>query len=243
MPEVFTQQRPNFYLGLCLSALFVFFLTFHLVGTCCYYDGPPGNWIYLLLSGVLLYSAMLAVSVWLLLAYFRESICLEGDQVRFAHVVRRWTVTLSEVTRVRWRRNPLSLKLSWQGGSDVVRFGEFRPAQRQRLLRYFREHLRPEVQEGWGESLEGYDALAQARQTAEETDRVFRRWWRWVLVGGVTGLGCGLALLLYAGRMGVGAPTWTGSVLLDWAGGGVLVIAGGLAGLRVLVWMGLSELD
>ena len=74
MKEVFTLRRFYLYTGLLCSLFFLAMLVFNIV-TMFYMDDdcPPRGRLFMALS-VLVFSSFLAMSVWLILAYYRESI-------------------------------------------------------------------------------------------------------------------------------------------------------------------------
>jgi hypothetical protein len=126
-----------------------------------------------------------------------------------------------------------------------VSFTDFSAGNRVRLIRYFRERVRQEAQEGWSDDLERYAAeVAQKASLAEydkEVQGLFRTL-RWtVLAGPVFGLACWACLRLYAAHLGLNAPPgllrWPGWSLLDWILAGALIGAGILASLRTLAWV------
>lgn len=236
MKEVFTLPRSHLRLGLLSLAFYLAMLILSLLGMDD--DTPPDRRAFLMLGGGLVWSGMAVLAVSLVLAYFRESIRLQGDGVLCTHILGKRFLPLHEVLRARWRHHPPSVKLFLATGKEVIWFSQFPPEDRGPLMRYFRERVRPEVQEGWNDDLERYAATVAEKESAAETARFFHTL-RWtVVVGPVAGAACWLTLRLYAAHLGVEVvPTWTGLPLLDWAATGTLVSMGLLAALRVPAWV------
>jgi hypothetical protein len=244
MPEVFKPRRSCYReCLLCLSFFSAMLVGFVLI-PCFAADFPSESRASLALVFGTVWAAFDVWAAVYLLVLSRESVSLQDGEVRFTHLLGERVLAVATVTRARWSRRPLRLRLTWPGGRETVALEWFRPEQRQWLIRYFRERLPTNVQEGWVVAMEGYDAVAVARKVADEYRQFFRSWWRWGLAGPLTGLGCGLALLAYAARKGVDdPPSITGYVLLDWSVCGVLVSAGLLAAFALIWWMEAPELD
>lgn len=217
MKEVFTLRRFYLRAGLLSLAFYLMMLVAALLDM--FFEAAVDWFIDLMFVG--LPSFMAAQSMLLVFAYFRESVTLDDGEVHITHVLGGRTITPPEVLRARWRLERPSLNLYLRDGREVLRFNNFRPDHRRRLINYFREHLSPQVQEGWSEALEHYAANVEMKESAGEYDKVyralFRGLWKAVFVGPVVGVACGLVLHFYAAHLGLtDLPTWTGSLLLDW---------------------------
>lgn len=236
MKEVFTPPRSHLRLGMLWLAFCLTMLILGVPGM--FHDVPPTRRAFGMLCWRLVWSGMAVLAVVLVLAYFRESVRLLDGGVLFTHILGKRLLSPREVLRARWRYHPPSLKLFLEAGKEVVRFSHFPLQDRGPLMRYFRERVPSEVQEGWNDDLEQYATTVAEMASAAETAKLFRSLWWIVWIGPVAGAAGWLALRLYATHLGVEiVPTWTGSSLLDWTIVGTLVSVGLLASLRVSAWV------
>jgi hypothetical protein len=179
------------------------------------------------------------LSAWLVLRYLREDVALDDSRVVITRVVGRRGFKLAEVDRARWRDSPPTLTLGLPGGTVVVRFEDFWPGYRRRLIHYFRDGLGPGVQEGWSDALERYAVEVAEKDTPAAYDRSFRPTWRVLLAGAAAGLMCGAANLVYQWLLGWELlPGWAASMLLDGLVTGTLLGVLLFAGLAVAWWVG-----
>jgi hypothetical protein len=230
--EVYTPQRSSLWLGLlglvCSSLLMAI-----LGGSASL---PDDFWVPSFVAVWAVLGLGFGISAWFVLSYLREAVALGDGSVEFTHVVGRRQFALAEVVRALWRDSPPTLTMSLPGGAEVVRFEEFRPGHRRRLVHFFRDGLDPGVQEGWSDALERYADEVAEKETRAAYDRGFRPTWR-VLVGGSTaGLLYGAANYAYRRLIGGEGPPVL--MILDGLVSGTLL--GGLffAGLAVAWWVG-----
>jgi hypothetical protein len=174
MPEVLKSSRSCFRGGLFYLVFFSAMLVGSVAGTCLAHDYPPERRAFDVVLFGLVWSFAVAGSGAYLLALSRESVSLRDGEVRFTHLLGERVLSIAAVTRARWSRRPPRLCLTWPGGRETVPLEWFRPEYRQRLIRYFREQLPAGVQEGWGDPMEGYDPLTEAKKSAEMVEGLFR---------------------------------------------------------------------
>lgn len=237
MNEVFITRRAHLRVGLISLA---FFSSMVVLSVLAAYDSPVNRKIPVALSVGGFWSCWAGLSVWVVLAYFKESVTLGDADVHFTHVFGERTIVLVEILRGSWRLrySRLSLKLFLRDGKEVLQFENFRPDQQRRLIDYFHERVSLQVQEGWSEEVQRYasEVEVQERQSVAELDKFLWSLWRPALFAGSIGVfSGGLLLYLWALKWGVVGflPSWSGSFLLDWFGKGILV---GLVVL-IILWM------
>jgi hypothetical protein len=178
------------------------------------------------------WSCWVVLGIWNLLDFFYHSIALSDENVRFAGIFGKRTIALAGIERVRWYGH-YRLKLFSTAGSRVVWLGNYRQEQRNQLIRYFRERLPSELQDGWKDFVE-YD-----RQHRSEMEAIRKRLPTLLkttfVVGPLAGLGCGLFLHFFSESMNVSTPTWTCSTILDWVLLGFCIGPG--LGLSLTLWI------
>lgn len=234
MREVFTLQRQYLRMGLSFLPFFSGMLVFSEWGTFA-----DSRLVWLSIFSGVVWTVMSGLAVWMVFAYYRESVALDGEEVHLTGVFRRLSFSAANVHRARWRRPP-SLKLWTTAGRAVIHFDNFRPARRGLLMRHFHDWLPAEVQEGWDDKLERYAAEVADREIAEfrRLRRFIRRGVLWIgLIGMALGAACGLDLALYAASKGVVVPTLSGYLAVDWSAVGLVVVLGVLAFVEGLAWL------
>jgi hypothetical protein len=242
MKEVFTPRRMYLRLGMFSLCLFSTLLIASVIGM--YIDCPPDRRLYGMLFAGVSWGVMAGLAAWMVLAYYRESLNLDDEEVRVTYILGQRSFRIGDVTRARWRLVPrsLTLKLFLPDGNAVLWLHGYPAEARVRLMHYLHDRLSPLVQEGWDERMDRYTGNIVQTESAEKQNKILRTLWRWVPVGPTVGLGCGAALNLYANVQGVTEiPTWTGSVLLDWIGIGLLCSLGMLSFLHGMVWLTAPE--
>ncbi len=107
-----------------------------------------------LLAAIILgtfWSVMLLASVWVILAYFREHLVLDGTEITQQGILRSKSLRIADATEIKWRRSP-------QGGSIVIctathkikiYFDNFTRTQQDELVSFFRGIFASEIQQGW----------------------------------------------------------------------------------------------
>ena len=175
--------------------------------------------------------------------------------MHFAGVLSHRTINVAEVSRARWRwsRHP-SLKLYSPRGTQTIWFENFRGDQQQRLIHFFRERIRQEVQEGWNGDIERYAAEIETMESPAGAERVFRNTMRQVWRAAAFAapviclvfVGFFAFITWFAESRGVAEiPSWSGSAILDYAIVGAVVLVGAPVGLSLLFlmahWIGRPE--
>jgi hypothetical protein len=95
--------------------------------------------------------ALAGFPIWVLLACWREALTIRGERVIFRGIVGCREIGLPEVTEARWRAHPPagSLVLRTESARLPIHFDNYKAEERERIVRYLRSVLRPEVQTGW----------------------------------------------------------------------------------------------
>ena len=158
MKEIFTLRRFYFRVGLICALAFLTWLAisvlFMLGADDFFQPDEKAAGIILATLALLVPGSFLAMSIWVLLAYYRESITLENGVVHLSGVLFTRTL-LSDGTRAFWRWGPHpSLKLYSPTGNATIWFENFRGDQQKQLIYYFREWISLGVQDGWNEEFE-----------------------------------------------------------------------------------------
>jgi hypothetical protein len=226
--EVYTPQRSSLWLGLLGMAGSSLLLSTMLTADDFWHPSVVAVRAVLGLG--------FGLSAWSVLRYLRKAVALGDGRVTFTHVVGRREFGLAEVVRARWRVSPPTLTLALPGGAEVVRFDDFRPGHRRRLIRFFRDGIDPGVQKGWSDALGRYADEAAEGDTRAAYDRGFRPTWRVPAAWAAAGLLSGAAHYVYLRPTGLAGPL--GLMLLDGLVHGTLL--GGLvfAGWAVAWWVG-----
>lgn len=95
--------------------------------------------------------AMAGLSLWLLVAYWREQLTVRGGRILYRGITRRREIDLGDVKDARWG-------IQSHGGSVVLRgarnrltihLGHYEDGDRDEIVNHLRSWLQPEVQSGW----------------------------------------------------------------------------------------------
>lgn len=238
MNEVITPRRMLLRIGLFGLPLYLMML---FVGVpSVYFDAPPGRGVIAALVAGAISSFMVGISLYLILCYFKESITLYEGSVYIRHVFGARSIALGEVLRACWCRRGSSpfLKLFLRDGKEVLRFTNFPPRQCGRLIDYFHDRLPLPIQEGWNEDMQRYARETNIKESIEEFNRLFHSLWCPALAGPIGGFFCGLALHLCEIHFGASAmPKWSGSLIVDWTGIGLLIGLLVYPGMWTLRWL------
>jgi fatty acid desaturase len=131
-----------------------FFSTMGIVSFVAAYWNIDGSFTPPLLAAIIFgifWSAMLLLSVWVLLAYFREHLIVDRTAITQHGILRSTSVRIADATEIKWRRIPL-------GGSIMIRtanrkikiyFDNFAANQRDELIAFLHGTFAPEIQQGW----------------------------------------------------------------------------------------------
>jgi hypothetical protein len=110
-----------------------------------------GSGIFKLLATTSVWGFFAAVSVFVLLAYYRESLTINDERIVQKGVFRRYEMALAEITDVRWRGEPVGGAVTLRSRSQriTILFNNFELEQRQTLIRWLRLSLPPSIQRDW----------------------------------------------------------------------------------------------
>ncbi len=92
---------------------------------------------------------MAGLSVYVLVAYRKETLTIREDRVTFRGVFGRKEIDLDAVTRVRWFVLGDRIVLRTDSAQLSIFLGNYEPEDRSRIIAHLRTVLRPEVQDGW----------------------------------------------------------------------------------------------
>jgi hypothetical protein len=230
--HAFRLQRYLLRLGAFSTVLFTLAPVISVVGISLD-EPPPRRPVLLAVVFVVGYSFPLGLGVWMVLSYLRKSITVTGDEVCIRGMTKLCTIQLGQVMRARWYPDSLSLTLFLAASKHTVKFAELRHGSR--LLRYFREHIRPEAQENWGPVFEAYLAIADQVQNALKATCDWLWRWVWWISTPLLLLFSGVAFLDLSRSDWVLAHS-TGSVLGDVAAVIFLSAVGPWGALRIFKW-------
>jgi hypothetical protein len=88
------------------------------------------------------------LSVWLLLTYLRESLCIHDETMVQKGVLRTKSMSLSELVGLQWRI-PKAIILRSESQKIKVDLDNFESAQQLRLIRFFHRSAAPSIQKDW----------------------------------------------------------------------------------------------
>jgi len=146
--------RPRRYYLIAGVLGATFFSTNGIVSFVAAYWNIDGSFPRPLLAAIIFgifWSAMLLLSVWVLLAYFREHLIVDRTAITQHGILRSTSVRIADATEIKWRRIPL-------GGSIVIRtanrkikiyFDNFAANQRDELIAFLHGTFASEIQQGW----------------------------------------------------------------------------------------------
>ncbi len=125
---------------------------------------------------------MEGLSLWVLMAYWREELTIRGESVTKRGVVWWKEIGLREVTEARWRTRPVGggLLLRSEAARLSIEFNNYEDEESDRIVRHLRSVLRPEVQTDW--NLFVYKIASRGSRSAPrkpDPDEVLLRRDRW----------------------------------------------------------------
>ncbi len=92
---------------------------------------------------------MAGLSLWTLIAYWREELTIRDGRIVFRGVVRRKEIGLSELVEARWRPESRRLILRGESTRITVDLRNYEEDDRNRLIDLLRSAIRPEIQTDW----------------------------------------------------------------------------------------------
>ncbi len=146
--------RPRRYYLVVGIAGAIFFSTMAIASVVAAYWNIDGSFARPLLAANIFgvfWSAMLLLSVWVLLAYFRERLVVDRTTITQHGILRSKSLRIADATEIKWRRIP-------QGGSIIIRtanrkikiyFDNFTTNQRDELISFLHDTFAPDIQQGW----------------------------------------------------------------------------------------------
>lgn len=238
MSEVITLRRSILRIGMLglpfyLAMLIISVLAF-------YFDCSPERGAYAALFAAAVWWLAIGGSLYLIICYFKESVTLYEESVYVQHILGARTIALGEVLRARWcwRKGHGYLRLFLRDGRERFWLSNYPPQRCRRLIAFFRERLPLPVQEGWNEDLQRYAEQVGIKESPEEVKKFLQSLWRPAIAGPISGFLCGLVLHLCEVYFDVTAiPKWSGSLMVDWTGIGVLIGLVILVGMWLLGWV------
>jgi hypothetical protein len=97
------------------------------------------------------WSVFVVVSLWVVLAYFRERLFVARNAVVQRGVLRSKTIDIADVIRVKWRNWPVggSVVAQSHSGKITVYLDNFPTRERGPIIQFFRETFATEIQDNW----------------------------------------------------------------------------------------------
>jgi hypothetical protein len=152
-PEAFCYRihRRYFLLG-CACA--VCFISFGIASTAVAYFNIDGSFRRPKLAALIFcifWGACTLLSVFLIVAYFREKLVLTPLAIAYRGVLRKKLIESDSVACIKWRTWPAGGSLVVQGRFRriTVHLSNFKEDQQVEIIQYFRRCFRTEIQENW----------------------------------------------------------------------------------------------
>ena len=211
--------RSHFRLGIVGVILYSAVAIASAIGM--YFEAPPDRKLLALVLFPTLWTPFIGLSVWLILAYRRESITTEEARIVATGMLSERVTPLGQITRALWvptgrgckqPRGPYKITLTTPSGRLRIWFRNFHFTESKRLVAYLRSRIDATVQEGWHPSFDEYLHREYSQQEIEEgitfVRKLRRRLLAWpVAIGLFGGLVSGLSCSFTRPRRRVGADT------------------------------------
>lgn len=185
------------YLALGLISL-LFFVG---MGTCSsyfiYHEVPEDRRIYAVVFFLGFWGFMACLSLWVLIACWRESLTMHDEQIVQKGILSTKEFKLNDFTEAHWRAIPVggSIVLKAATGKMKIYFHNFEREQSLSLIRYFRGKLPQSIQHGWPlfcykvalplRKASAEDEPKADREPNEDETRIPRQRWDWYFLPGV----------------------------------------------------------
>jgi hypothetical protein len=149
--DVYRPRRDDLVVGIVCA---IFFSTMAIVSVVAAYWNIDGSFARPLLAAIIFgifWSIFLLLSVWVLLAYFRERLVVDRTTITQHGIFRCKRLCIDDATEIKWRRIP-------EGGSIVIRtakrkikiyFDNFATNQQHELISILHGTFAPDIQQGW----------------------------------------------------------------------------------------------
>ncbi|HUT94428.1 MAG TPA: hypothetical protein VMY37_33530 [Thermoguttaceae bacterium] len=152
MNAEFRLSRSLLGLGVLCTAFFAAMAVVSVLGI--YFEAPPERRAAALLAGLGMagfWLAFMALSVWLLLAYWRHRLTIRDEEIDYVGVIRHKRIRPPEIVSARWRCWPQrgSLVLKTVTARVAIDFGDYGTESARQLIRFFRESVPLPLQTGW----------------------------------------------------------------------------------------------
>lgn len=167
------------------------------------------------------WSLWVLLSLWLIIAYFRERLFVSADAITQHGCIRKRTINFPDVIKIVWKRIP-------KGGSVIIRghfsrikiyLSNFTSDEQDRLITLLRGEFAPEIQEGWERFNESRLLVVAARTPTKSRG---------------TAMICALLLFSFAGIFGY---CWASGLGIQWLIVGILNALFGMWYLwRIFKW-------
>lgn len=139
-------------------------------------SGNPNRFVAAVFLG-LFPLVMAGLSLWCLVASYRETLTIRAGRIFHRGVVRATGLDLGDVTAARWRWPGAGLVLRTDAARLTLRFHNYEPGDADRLIHHLRSALRPEVQIDW--NLFAYKVVYHERRTKPGPGEILLRRERW----------------------------------------------------------------
>lgn len=184
MDAIFRPQKS--YRNLAIVSL-LFFLGMTVLSVCLVVSNGCSILASFLVVGF--WGFFVALSVIVLLQYYRESLSVKDGRIVQTGIIRRREMELAEVTDVRWRAMPAGGSVVLRSASQKIKanFDNFELEQRRSLIRWLRLSLPQPIQRDWEAFCirHALPLLKHAMDAPLRADEVLitrRRWDRFFLV-------------------------------------------------------------
>lgn len=134
-------RRFHFRLGVICLCFFVPMLVASVIAVLL--DAlPDRRWIGLIVFTVV-WSFFITLAIWLIAAYYRESVTIIGQEIILNGVLTKRTIRIDYISRARWTSfgSRSRLKLFASTGNASLDFSSYSPKERKELIRQLRSVL------------------------------------------------------------------------------------------------------
>ena len=180
-----TFHRRPYYRNLGIICLIFFVGMIVLSVFCVFSERSQDVRIYAVCLFVAFWGFWATVSVWVLLAYWRESLGISDGRVTQNGVIRTRAIAFAELVDVQWRVTPAggSIVLRSTSAKIKVYLNNFEPEQGQFLINLFHRSVPHSLQRGWRlfcykVALPQHEHAAE-RPLGEDEVLITRRRWDW----------------------------------------------------------------
>jgi len=114
-------------------------------------DGSFQHPMLFAVSGGSIWAALMMMSVWTVVAYYRTELLIGPDEIIYHGVLWEKKLAINDVTHLKWSTLPNAgnVVLYTDSTKLKVAFSIYRTAERKALISSIRANIREDVQEGW----------------------------------------------------------------------------------------------